>query len=463
MNASGAPLPNLGRLVGFAAVLCSTIWVAGPAHAQAPEAPRQVGQTPPATQRQVEEGFRAVLQNPADMGLNAAYAQRLIDAGEYEKAIASLERILITDPGQAQVRVEIGALYFRLGSYETARSYFRRALEDPNLPAALKPQVEQFLADIDQRLSPSQFTGFASVGARWDSNANTGADNTVLRVGGVTVPRPTSIRPQSDFSFFGASRVQHDYDLDTQDQARIESTLLGYGSAYTRFSHQDLILGELTTGVRFKPAPIALQDLSIRPHVIGNLIGLDGDKYLDTYGFGLDVTMTWSERLASELTFEYRREDYGTIPRLGDTQHQSGAAKVVKLRTAYEVRPNNLLIVDLYYRSDAAERGYYDYTHYQGTFTYSLTYQGPKQLTERSWTVSPYVSWYSRGYASPDPTIDPATTRSDDQVRLGLQHVIPIADGWTTFQQVEHVWGLSNIPNYDYRDTAVFVGLTRTF
>jgi len=456
-------LLKVGRFVGIAAALCSTAWGLDRAHAQSPDGPRQVGQTPPAPQRQVEEGFRAVLQNPADMGLNAAYAQRLIDAGEYEKAIASLERILITDPGQSQVRVEIGALYFRLGSYETARSYFRRALEDPNLPAALRPQVEQFLADINERLSPSQFTGFASVGARWDSNANTGSDNTLLRAGGVTLNRPTSVRPQSDFSFFGASRVQHDYDLDTQDEAKIESTVLGYGSAYTRFSHQDVILGELTTGVRFKPAPTELKDLSIRPHLIGNLVGLDGDKYLDTYGFGLDVTMTWSERLASELTFEYRREDYGTIPRFGDTQHQSGAAKVLKLRTAYQLTDRSLVIADLYYRSDAAERGYYDYSHYQGTFTFSQTYDAPGQLTPRPWTVSPYVGWYSRGYASPDPTVDPATKRYDDQVRLGAQNVIPIAEGWSTFQQVEHIWGLSNIPNYDYRDTAVFIGLTRTF
>jgi tetratricopeptide (TPR) repeat protein len=427
--------------------------VADPAHSQ----------TQPGTQRQLEEGFRAVLQNPADMGINAAYAERLIDAGEYEKAIASLERILITDPSQAQIRVEIGALYFRLGSYETARTYFQRALADPNLPAELKPKCEQFLADIKERLSPSQFTGFGSVGARWDSNANTGSDNTLLRAGGITVNRPASTRPQSDFSFFGAGKVQHDYDLDLQDEGRIESTLLGYGSAYTRFSHQDVVLGELTTGFRFKPAPTDLKDLSIRPHIIANYVGLDGDRYLDTYGFGLDVTMTWSERLASELTFEYRREDYGPIATLGDTQHQTGDAKVVKLRTAYELAANQLLIADLYYRSDAARRGYYDYTHYQGVFTYSLTYQAPGQLTPRPWTVSPYVGWYSRGYAAPDPTIDPVHKRDDDQVRLGVQNSIPIAEGWSTFQQAEHIWGLSNIPNYDYRDTVVMIGLTRTF
>jgi len=422
-----------------------------------------MGAVPLEVQRSLDDGFRAVLQNPADMGANATYAQRLIDAGEYEKAIASLERILITDPSQAQIRVEIGALYFRLGSYETARIYFQRALADPNLPAVLRPKAEQFLVDIRERLSPSQFTGFASVGAKWQENANTGADPLTLRSGGTLVPRPSTARPQSDFSFFGASKVQHSYDLDTQDEAKIVSTMLGYGSGLTRFSHQDVVLGEFTTGVRFKPLPTELKDLQIRPHVIGNYVGLDGDRYLDTYGFGLDVTMTWSERLASELTGEFRREDYGPIATLGDTQHQTGNAKVIKLRTAYELTGSSVIIMDLMYRSDAARRGYYDYTHFQGQLTYSLNYAPPVKITEGSWTVSPYVGWYSRDYASPDPLINPAETRFDNNIRLGFVHTIPIADGFSAFQQIEHTWGDSNIPNYTFQDTAVVIGVTRTF
>jgi len=414
-------------------------------------------------QRQLDEGFRLVLQNPGDVGVNATYAQRLIDAGEYEKAVATLERILITDPSQTAVRVEVGALYFRLGSYETARVYFQRALADPNLSPELRAQAEQFLKDIADRLSPSQFTGFASVGAKWQENANTGPDASTIRSSGTLIPRPSSAQPQSDFSFFGASKVQHSYDLDTQDEAKIVSTMLGYGAGFTQFSHEDLVLGEFTTGVRFKPLPAELKDLQIRPHLIANYVGIDGDRYLDTYGVGLDATMTWSERLASELTLEFRREDYGPIAAFGDTQHQTGDAKVIKLRTAYELNSTNVMIVDLLYRSDAARRGYYDYSHYQATFTYSLAYTPPSEISKRAWAVAPYVSWYTRDYAAADPVINPAESRCDNNVRIGLVHTIPFADGWSTFQQIDHTWGDSNIPNYNFRDTAVILGLTRTF
>lgn len=445
-------MPNFGRLIGCGVALSSVLGAANPASALPPEA-----------QQQLDDGFRQVLQNPGDTGANATYAQRLVDAGDYEKAVATLERILITDPSQTQVRVEIGALYFRLGSYETARVYFQRALEDPSLPPALRARSEQFLKDIADRLSPSQFTGFASVGARWQSNANSGPDSTNLFANGVPFTRPSTSQPQSDYSFFGASKVQHSYDLDTQNNAQIVSTLLGYGNAYSRLSREDVALGELTTGIRFQPLPADLKELQIRPHVIANDVELGGERYFSTYGFGLDVTMTWTERLASELTFEYRHENYGAISTLGDTQHQTGDVKVVKLRTAYEVTGNSQLIADLLYRSDAAQRGYYDYTQFQGTFTYSVSYLPPAEISARAWTVAPYVGWYSRDYAGPDPFSDPFPQRMDNSVRLGVTHTIPVADGWSTFQQVEHLWGDSNIPNFTFQDTAVIVGLTRTF
>src|SRR2546430_2356565 len=109
-------------------------------------------------------------------------------------------------------------------SYETARSYFQRALADPSLSPERRAVAQQYLADIAERMSAHQFTGFASVGARWQENANTGPDPVTLRALGTPIARPTSQRPQSDFSFFGAGKVQHSYDLDTQNEAQIVST-----------------------------------------------------------------------------------------------------------------------------------------------------------------------------------------------------------------------------------------------
>jgi hypothetical protein len=326
--------------------------------------------------------------------------------------------------------------------------------------------AQQYLADIAERQSKHQFTGFASVGAGWQSNANTGPDATTLRALGQPVNRPPSAAPSSDFRFFGAGKVQHSYDLDAQDDAHLVSTMTGYGNAYSRFSRQDVLLGEVTTGVRFKPAPADDGDLYIRPHVIGNYISLDGGRYSDTIGAGLDVTKSWSDRFVTELTLEYRYSDYANIPTLVDNQAQTGYLKVAKLRLAYEFKPGSVLLTDLIYSSQATKQQYYDNTRYEVLFTYSHDYVGPFEISSGAWNVSPYFGLVFRNYAGPDTTtaaVDSTKTRLDHGYRIGIGNSIPIADNWSCYQTVEHIWSDSNIPNFTYQDTAVVVGLSRRF
>jgi len=58
-------------------------------------------------------------------------------------------------------------------------------------------------------------------------------DPVTLRIPSGSITRPTAQTPHDDYSFFGVGRVQHSYDLDTQDEMKIVSTLLGYGNAYS--------------------------------------------------------------------------------------------------------------------------------------------------------------------------------------------------------------------------------------
>ena len=48
--------------------------------------------------------------------------------------VAALERMLLFNPNLARVDLELGALYFRMGSFEMARSYFDKALAQTPRP-----------------------------------------------------------------------------------------------------------------------------------------------------------------------------------------------------------------------------------------------------------------------------------------------------------------------------------------
>ncbi len=78
-------------------------------------------------QAQKEALFQAMLRDPGNLDITFAYADVSAKLGDNEAAVSALERMLLFNPNLPRVQLEIGALYFRMGSYEIARTYFEKA------------------------------------------------------------------------------------------------------------------------------------------------------------------------------------------------------------------------------------------------------------------------------------------------------------------------------------------------
>src|SRR5260370_17526436 len=101
-----------------------------------------------------------------------------------EGVISALERMLLINPDLARVRLELGVLYYRLGSYEVARTYLDTALKSPSLPADVRGKAQEYLAEIESKAKPSSLGGEVFFGWRYQSNANLGpAGSSVLLFG----------------------------------------------------------------------------------------------------------------------------------------------------------------------------------------------------------------------------------------------------------------------------------------
>jgi tetratricopeptide (TPR) repeat protein len=77
--------------------------------------------------------------------------QDMLKAGDLEGAIGTYEGILLIDSNLPQVRLELGILYFRLKSYDAARSYLESALQSPELAADARKPAEQLLAKMPKQ------------------------------------------------------------------------------------------------------------------------------------------------------------------------------------------------------------------------------------------------------------------------------------------------------------------------
>src|SRR5437773_1589349 len=93
--------------------------------------------------------FQKMLRDPANLDTAFAYADVSAKLGDNEAAVSALERMLLFNPNLPRVQLELGALYFRMGSYDSARTYFERAAA-ANPPDDVKERIRTYLSEISR-------------------------------------------------------------------------------------------------------------------------------------------------------------------------------------------------------------------------------------------------------------------------------------------------------------------------
>jgi uncharacterized protein HemY len=92
-----------------------------------------------------DAALRQTLQTPSDPKALARFATIAVEIGDLEGAISALERLLLINGDLPDVRLELGVLYFRLGSFETARTYLRSAIASPNATTEIRDRANRYL------------------------------------------------------------------------------------------------------------------------------------------------------------------------------------------------------------------------------------------------------------------------------------------------------------------------------
>lgn len=92
-----------------------------------------------------QASFQETLRKPSDPATLIAFAEIAIKTGDLEGAISALDRLLLIDGDQPDVKLELGVLYFRLGSFEAARTYLAEVRFSRRASPVLKTRAEEFL------------------------------------------------------------------------------------------------------------------------------------------------------------------------------------------------------------------------------------------------------------------------------------------------------------------------------
>jgi Flp pilus assembly protein TadD len=92
-----------------------------------------------------DAAFQGTLQNPSDPTTLAHFAEVAVQYGDIEGAISALERLLLVNGDEPEVKLELGVLYYRLGSTEAARTYLEAARNSNEASDETKERAAEFL------------------------------------------------------------------------------------------------------------------------------------------------------------------------------------------------------------------------------------------------------------------------------------------------------------------------------
>ena len=421
-----------------------------------------------ALEAQKDQLFQQMLANPANLDVVFAYANVSAQLGDNEAAVSALEQMLLFNPNLPRVDLELGALYFRMGSFDVARSYFDKAAA-ASPPPDVQQRIDQYLALIAKQVSPSRLSGTVFFGAQYQSDANVAPANSMISSPIGPVLLSNQFVKTSDVDLFLSGSLLYSYDLGNQDHDTIEVTGNGLVNHYMQVGRLDLDFGEVTAGPRFRfpqlPDTVA-EAVTVKPYAILNEVGLGENQYFYTYGAGLEGTgIVWND-IAVKGVFEFRQKTFTNAPDRPVSTGLTGNDKLVSLSLTKPITPNSALSLEFDYVDQQTRLDFYSNESYAGAAAYHVHYDGPDGLFRFPMETTFYVSRLFSLYDAPDPccntsgssTSFSASSRDDRHWRFGITQGVQVADNIELIVQAQRDIVSSNLPLYGYTSNTVVVG-----
>ena len=406
--------------------------------------PPVAGQEELTVQQQYDAAFLEMYQDIGNLDKTFHFAKLAIATGDLEGAIAALERMLIVDPDLPQVRMQLGTLYFQLGSYAMALAYLNAVLAHTEVPTDIKQGAQALVTQIDTLTSPHRFSGTVVGGVRYQTNANGGPMTNEIRLFGGTAILDDKYTHQPDWNISVAGQFSYIYDFETEPSKVLETRVSVYSSKQDEQSQIDTTLAE----VQFGPnVGLTLQPghaLDIRPYVLVNNMALGGKDSFNGFGGGLDLNYKTSMTSAWNLGGRYVDRDYDNAAEAGlkGPRTRLFAGKTFGLSSMTIGTVNlNAFNED----TDETSSAYWEYG-VQGTIQHILG--TPFSFTPQPWTASVTVGFYDKAYDEANPGVDASTVRKDQTLRTSASLVIPLNFNISLLATAGYTDVRSNLPNY---------------
>jgi len=404
--------------------------------------------------------FADVIREPANADLTLQYARVATEIGDYEAAITAMERLQFLNPSLSQVSLELGVLYYRIGSNGLARSYLTKALKTPDLSPENQALIQRYLLDIDKLTRQNRFSADIFAGVMHQSNANLGPGSSSISLPAGVVSLSSTAVKRSDQALATSGAALYSYDLQDQDRTTIEVSGQLCATKHFRVRDFDLMYTEITAGPRTTFATYDITGFNVHPYVIADFSLLGGSTLFHAFGTGIDAEKVLRPNLKLKGVFEFRDKRYGTGAGRVTASNLSGNEHNLALQLSYAITPAQTVSVTGSF-IDVAARSQASANRQLGlSGTYQIAYAPPFDIPSGhgAWQTAVSAGRSIANYNAPDPAINASQARFDHVWRLAFTEVIPVAEAVSLSFQLQRDIVSSTIPLFAYTNTTVMLG-----
>ena len=239
--------------------------------------------------------FGKVLVAPDDVDFNLAYARSRASAGDLVGAAAALERLLLNRPNWHAARLFYAAVLIRLDDLQAARLELA-LLKGLPLSPAQTAEVAKYTRQTERRDALTRFSGQASVGVAYDSNAVGALANAVNLGAGIPID-------DDGLSLTAAAALRGATRLGTGGE--VFASVAGLSKTDVSGPDQRYVRADAQLGVGF-----AVGGVGIRVAALARDVSIFGDHYEFDYGARAELTRRLGTRTALNATLEVVEQDY---------------------------------------------------------------------------------------------------------------------------------------------------------
>jgi hypothetical protein len=419
-----------------------------------------------AQEQSYQQALDAMLMDVGNPEKSFDFVRAAIEVGDVRGAVAALDRMLLINPGLANIQLELGVLYLRYGNADLGRYYIDRALQAPNVPRVVRERAEALLAGSGGYGGRSFLRGLLTLAAHHESNANAAPASSEV-VGrnpftgqDVIFELSPDSREQSDNFFDLTLGLTHTYAFAGNDGHSFETNLLVYGSKYDELDNLDFMLVSLDIGPALRIGGSLDAPIVLRPFAASSYDLLDGEHYLTTYGGGLELRIQANVRTYSYVKVEYSKQEFYDTP-TQFVSDRSGDYLVARTGIVRQLGRTFQLNADLAYEQSDADTEYQSFSRYGGGVGAKLFFGHGGTLPP--WSIGLAARVRTSEYDAPDPQVSARLIRDDTRYDAILTVDVPLSRALLLSAKGIYTDNDSNVPNYEFDNAGGSLGVSWRF